>query len=83
MYFIVCTLPSKYVRHHYKIKNQIECLVATTNMFHYYCKCPSVKLSENRFMFTSSHLSSKIIHTIQKYFPFIHIHIEKRVDWAL
>ena len=82
---IVCFIPNRYSSMSYKIRNQIECIISTTTQYnenYYYCKCNTYKLSKNSFCIVTSHLVTKVIRTLQVYFPFIHFTIERKPNWT-
>ena len=84
-YHIICTLPPAKAKYSFKIRNEIECLVSSTteyNTLNYFCKCMSVKLSSDSFYFLSSHLAKKVIHTILRNFPYIHLTTIKVKNWC-
>ena len=83
VYYIICTVP-KNIRNVYGIRNRIECLVSSSKLYNgdrYHCKCVSMRISNRKFYFTSSHMAHKIIHTIQTYYPEIEITLDRRPDW--
>ena len=81
---IDCTIPSAYARFNFKIRNLIECMVATSTQYnqdYYFCKVMALKHSETEFSIYASHLASKIIRTIKNNFPYITIEVYKYQDW--
>jgi hypothetical protein len=81
---IHCTIPAAYAQQAFKIKNTIECIVATTTQYNahkYFCKIMTATYSPTEFGFLSSHLANKIAHVVQKHFPFVEIRLHRQDDW--